>query len=329
MEDYIKAVCRCLPPLWATAVASLPSSVLSQVREIRLRAGCPLTLSLASENVTLPFFVSKAEIEECFLRFCGHAVHTHQDELAQGFVTTEDGVRVGVAGRAVCKNGDVVSCRDITSLCVRVTRPHIACASPLLPFVCQDGDVRGLLLCGAPSCGKTTVLRDVARLLSVRHSVAVVDERRELAAGELDACDVLSGYPKARGILQAVRTLSPEAVVVDELGDDAEWEAVMASCFLGVPIIASVHAAAVADITARAPVVRLLQNGGFASVAMMPPRRRRETVTRIWKARDFLEDRWDRADRVHLHGAGGHSGVAYEGQRGIMESMGETASSVV
>ena len=87
------------------------------------------------------------------------------------------------------------------------------------------------LICGEPASGKTSLLRDLARGLSsgdygeIRR-VAVVDERGELSgAGELPLCDVLRGCPKAEGIQQAVRCLSPEVVLFDELGSREETQA--------------------------------------------------------------------------------------------------------
>ncbi len=327
MNERFESLCRYLPVAWKGTILALPTHILDGVRELRIRAGKPLLLMLGKERAVLPISASAEDVRNCFWQFCGRAVHAHQDELCQGFVTTEDGFRVGVAGRAVLKDGEVVSYRDITSLCVRVSRPTIACASALLPYLVKNGTVQSLLLCGAPSCGKTTVLRDAARLLSTRFSVAVVDERRELAVDALGECDVLSGCPKTSGILQAVRTLSPDAVIVDELGSDEEWRAVTASCYLGVPVIASVHASDSRELTARPVIAEVLRNGGFSVVAVMPPRCAVEEATRIWKVRDYLENSGDRVDCVRLYGDRDGGGMASEGQRRAVESVGTIASS--
>ncbi len=326
MDERWKRLCRYLPPLWAERIGAISERVLDEVRELRIHTGRPLLLALSNERVVVPMTVTSEEVQSCFWRFCGRAVHTHQEELSEGFVTTEDGFRVGVAGRAVVKEEKVVSYRDITSLCVRISRPMITCASPLLPYLEQDGVVQSLLLCGVPSCGKTTVLRDVARLLSERYHVAVIDERRELAVQSLDGCDVLSGCPKTVGILQAVRTLSPDAVVVDELGNDEEWCTVATSCYLGVPVIASVHAADVTQLAARPMIAQVLCNGGFSSVALMPPRQKAEEATKIWKARELFENGGDPVDRVYLYGDRRGGGVASEKHRRAVEGLGMFAS---
>ena len=297
-------LCACLPSSLADAVMSMPPSKWDKVQEVRLRADAPPVLSTAQGNLVLPQTVTSSQVRECFLRLCGHAVHTHQEELRQGFVTTSDGFRVGVAGTAVLQDGAITSYRDLISLCIRVPRHIDGCAASLLPYVCGENGIRGMLLCGAPGSGKTTLLRDLAQALSVRWNVSVIDERGELAIGTLHACDVLRGCPKAVGILQAVRTLAPDAVIVDEIGGDAEWQAVAHSVFCGVPVIASVHAGCERELLARAEAVKVLRDGGFPYVAFLPPRTRQGDSITVRKAGELFEDHRCDADRPRLHGCG-------------------------
>lgn len=302
------SLCRYLPEPQADCLRRVPLSLRETAQEVRLRGGQPLLLTTANGAVPLAATVSQAAVRECFWRCCGHAVHTHQAELAQGFVTTPEGFRVGVAGTAVIKDGVVTSCRDITAVCIRLPRMISGCAAPLFPFV-SGGGLHGLLLCGAPSSGKTTLLRDLAATLSVTHAISVVDERGELAVdGACDGCDVLRGYPKGEGVLQAVRTLSPDAVVVDELGLPAEWEAVVRSCYCGVAVFASAHIASVGEARARPALMTALRHGAFAYAAFLPPRRRSQDETVIVKARDLVEDTGNIAGRVCLRGVGVQNG---------------------
>ncbi len=304
MKDARTSLCAYLPLELARTLEGVPCARWSEVQEVRIRRNAPLTLSSSAGNVTLGEEVTAAQVQECFLRLCERAVHTHQEELRQGFVTTRDGFRVGVAGTAVLHDGVVTSYRDITSLCVRIPRVVKGCALPLLPYVCDDSGVGGLLLCGAPASGKTTLLRDLAQSLSERYRVAVIDERRELTLGGLPTCDVLAGCPKALGIVQAVRTLAPDAVIVDEIGGKEEWEAVAHSVFCGVPVIASVHACRGGELTARKEVVQVLKNGGFPHVAFLPPRGKREKPITIRKAAELFEDTGCDLDRACLCGRG-------------------------
>ncbi|MBE6762917.1 MAG: stage III sporulation protein AA [Ruminococcaceae bacterium] len=290
MEADFSGITAGLPDSIASALSAVPSEYRHSAQEIRIRAGAPLIVSSPKGNTPFGRMLTAEDVRDCFLHLCGYAVHTHQEELRQGFFTTRDGRRVGVAGTAVITDGDVTGYRDITSLCIRVPRAIRGCSSPLLPYIDTEDGVHGLLLSGAPASGKTTVLRDTAQTLGDHRRVAVVDERRELAFGGLPMCDVLGGCPKAVGIVQAVRTLAPDVVIADEIGSEAEWEAVAYAVFCGVPVIASVHAHNAQDLLARERIRTVLQNGGFSYVAFLSPRHCRERKTTVKKAGDLFEN---------------------------------------
>ena len=105
--------------------------------------------------------------------------------------------------------------------------------------------------------------------------VAVVDERGELAGTCIGVpqndlglcCDILDGYPKAEGILQAVRTLSPDIVVCDELGSMEDVAAVEQGLNAGVTLVSSIHAGSAEELLHRKQAVRLLETGAFGTVA--------------------------------------------------------------
>ncbi len=281
-----------------------------RVYEMRMRVGVPLCICTADGQQHLGTPLSAAQIQEAFYCLCSRAVHTHESELANGFITTSFGVRVGVAGTAVVRDGRVTTYRDITSLCVRLPHDIVGAALPLMPYLMQSGAVQSLLICGAPGSGKTTLLRDAARQLSASHRITVVDERGELAGNATCDCDVLKGCPKSVGIRQAVRTLAPDAVIADELGDETEWHAVAHAAYCGVPIIASAHIGAPEQVVAHDALVQMIRNGGLTYTAFLPPRCHPDGATQIWKARDLLENRGNRVDCVRLRGNGYSFGVA-------------------
>lgn len=244
-----------LPSAWVTALTALPREIGENIQEVRLRARQPVTVSsprgegyLTADGVSLlrrsdGFFCSRQQLEQTFLAFCDHSLYAHQWELEQGFLAVEGGLRVGVAGTAVMHGATAYGVGNVTALCIRIPRHVAGCARPLLPWVLEDNRFISTLIVGPPSCGKTTLLRDLASLLAAhRRRVTVVDERGELAVGEaLQGCDVLRGYPKAVALRQAVRCLAPECVLLDELGDGAEVQAVADSAHCGVAVMASLH----------------------------------------------------------------------------------------
>lgn len=135
------------------------------------------------------------------MRLCGYSVYSHMEEIRGGFVSADRALRVGIGGTAVIEKGGIKTVRDVTSLSVRIPREKRGCAEEVLR--CGVDLSRGLLLAGAPSSGKTTLLRDIARYIGTAgHRVVVLDERFELSADgfDLGACtDILQGYPSRRG----------------------------------------------------------------------------------------------------------------------------------
>ena len=146
---------------------------------------------------------------------------------------------------------------------------------------------------GPSGSGKTTLLRDLARVLGAAgHRTVVLDERFELLADgfDLGACtDVLQGYPKREGLAHAVRCLSPEYILCDELGED-DFPAVKAAAFAGVSLIATVHAGSAGELCSRALCRRLLELGAFRTAALLGGRQNPAVCTQILRAGDLLEN---------------------------------------
>jgi stage III sporulation protein AA len=275
------------------ALAKVPPSAKASAFEVRLRVEKPITLTWAGMNWFLDqngqlnntpqrgYTVNKEDIEQSVIRLCSYSLHSHQDEMRNGYISLLGGHRAGICGTAVTVDGRITSVRDVTSINLRIARDVRDAASPIVRRVFQGG-VCSLLIVGVPSSGKTTVLRDLARQLSCGKAgsflkVAVVDERCELGAvydgipqNDLGpCCDILSGYPKAEGILTAVRTLSPQVILCDEIGGEAEVSGMLDGVNCGVKMIATAHAATTAELMGRRQIRRLLEYGVFDKIVRL------------------------------------------------------------
>ena len=190
-------------------------------------------------------------------------MHSYSNEIAEGFITLDGGHRVGICGTAVLSGGRITAVKDISSLNIRIAHEVRGCAEEIYARFFSDR-LRSLLLAGAPMSGKTTILRDLSRVLGRDHRVALIDSRNELSASvrglpTLDIgenTDVLCGYPKAEGIMTALRSLSPDIIICDEMGNDCE--AVEQCLFCGVRIIAAAHAGSISELSRRYGTDRLL-----------------------------------------------------------------------
>ncbi len=206
-------------------------------------------------SVVLPLNALKPtapELEEITDRSIGYSGFCRERELKNGYITYSQGIRIGLCGEAA-EDG---STGKITSLNIRI--PFFGRADTGADFGEILSFSSGLLIAGAPSSGKTTLLREIALRLSSGldgeyRKVCIIDEKGELTAGgSTGPCaDTVKGMNKADAILHAVRLLSPEIIICDEIGGYRETESILQGLNSGVSFIASVHAGDVSSLVRR------------------------------------------------------------------------------
>lgn len=186
-----------------------------------------------------------AQLENICNRAIGFSGFSHERELNEGFVTYGGACRMGIC---TSDNDKSMGHGRITSLAIRIPFD----GNPCYPAAVDDA-IRemksGILIAGAPSSGKTTLLKYIARRLSSGitgeiKKVTVIDERYELSGGCSlgETTDVISGKNKKAAIVHAVRTLSPHYVICDEIGSSEEASALLDGLNSGIKFVASIHA---------------------------------------------------------------------------------------
>lgn len=241
----------------------------SAIQEIRIRQGRPLCLKkdgqtyfvtksgVLKEVKTNVFTPDRRDILSTVEVLAGYSRFAFHEEMRQGYFTIAGGHRIGLCGHTLVRQGQVTEIGQITGLNIRCAKEVKGCAEAIFPYVLEEGQVKNTLLISPPGCGKTTLLRDLVRLISNSgFCVGVVDERSEIAAcfgGEVgndcgENTDVLDGCPKTEGILMLLRSMAPEVIAVDELGSVADLQAVAEASLCGVSVVATCHGAHYADL---------------------------------------------------------------------------------
>ena len=172
------------------------------LQEIRFRIGRPVLFYIDGEEwfatedgslqktlqPTLQWIASRKEILQIIQHICRYSMYAYEEELGKGFISTAFGCRVGVAGEVLMgTDGSVKNIRCISSLNIRVAHEAKGIAGAVLPYLYEEKKLCSTLLISPPGCGKTTLLRDIIRMVSDGNrlaggmTVGVVDERSELA----------------------------------------------------------------------------------------------------------------------------------------------------
>ncbi len=281
-----------LPLLPASLAKELQAGELAGAEEIRIRVNRPVQV-LGKNNRLLQWTPTPAMCQEVLLRLCRQSIYAYGPELAVCYMTLPGGVRVGLAGR-MAGVGEEARLVTATGFNIRLARAIPGCADPLMGMLLGPGGLRSTLLLSAPGAGKTTMLRDAARQLSLQGDEGMSGGR---TAGDwpgattgclrLDVgpcTDVLEGCKKARAMSLLVRGMGPEVLVTDELAGQGDADAVMEAAGCGVRILASAHGDGWEDLKRRKSMFPLIQNGCFTQVILLrrqagqPPRL--ETVYR-------------------------------------------------
>lgn len=293
LESIERDILPLLPDVVRSALARAGPRLLEAVLEIRLRAERPVSVVLfdrdrflgqdgtLTEEASQGIMFREADRVRTLAAMTASSVYALEEELRRGFITLRGGHRVGLSGRAVTDRGAVKTLKDISGFNIRIAREVPGCAEWVLPYLIDGaiGRVASTLVISPPRCGKTTLLRDLVRVISTgsrRHGlegakVCLVDERSEVAACYLGVpqndvgprTDVLDACPKAEGMMMAIRSMSPETLATDEIGRTEDIAALEEAVWCGVSVIATAHAASLEELEKRPGFSRLSALGAF------------------------------------------------------------------
>ncbi len=230
------------------------------VYELRLRANQPTTVNYQgvyrylgdfgfTERAENAVICDALDIADCVYKAGKYSVYSVEEQIKNGFITAEHGERLGLSGEYVLEGGKPLALRNFTSVCIRVPHAVIDCGRAVYERCFKDG-VQSVLIASPPGLGKTTILRDLARLISERRktNILICDERGEISSLEIGGtCDVMKYADKKTAFTSGIRAMRPDIIITDELSD-VDCAAVKQAIYAGVKVLASAHFAKMEEI---------------------------------------------------------------------------------
>ena len=294
----LSQIAHLLPLEVKRLLEQLPAEIKQHLEEIRIRENRPLEIAYRGrsrfihgdgslhQEAANAFRPTAEQCRKLLERITNYSLYAMEEELRRGYITVSGGHRIGLAGRTILDSGEVRGIRDIGGFNIRIAREVQGAASQLLPKLLDHAraTISSTLILAPPQQGKTTLIRDIARAVSYGYwsggegfgwrgrKVGIVDERSEIAAcvrgiPTFDVgprTDVMDACPKAEGMMMLLRSMSPEVIVVDEIGREEDARAIREASHAGVSVVATAHAYDIQDARGRPELQKLLQDGVFA-----------------------------------------------------------------
>ena len=236
--------------------------------------------------------------------------HVEIDQVVDGIGDFDDDNRAGIA-RTLHRISGIRNRRgQVVGLTCRVGRAVYGTIEIVEDIVAEG---HSILILGRPGVGKTTMLREMARVLAEKKRVIIVDTSNEIggdgdiphpAIGRARRMQVPRPAHQHETMIEAVENHNPEVIVIDEIGREREAEAARTINERGVQLIGTAHGNNLENLLLNPTLSDLV--GGIESVTLSDEEaRRRGTQKTVLERRapptfDVLIEMQDR-QRLLVH----------------------------
>ncbi|OKZ85057.1 stage III sporulation protein AA [Clostridium sp. 29_15] len=255
-----------------------------KIQEIRIKVNKPVIININNEELVLDYIVSKDELKYIITKISSYSLYAFEEEMKQGYITFRGGHRIGLAGQCVMENGRVKILRNISSINIRICKEIIGSSNKIMPYISNFNKVYNTLIVSPPKCGKTTILRDIAKNISngfsrinLKGKKEVIIEKRSEIAGCYNGIpqmnvgirsDVLDNCLKTNGIIMAIRSLSPEVIICDE------------------NMILTVHGIDLDDVSRRKSLKELINDNILERIVVLSSKNGPGTLEKVYKIQE-------------------------------------------
>ena len=236
---------------------------INDITEIRIRCNNELCVKTKDERIFITnisnnknYIVEQKDIDHILQVASEYSMYSVDNQLIKGFITYSKGIRIGIVGEAVYIDNKIKRFKNINSLVIRLPHEIKGCASKVFNYIYKNGQVNNTLIVSKPGLGKTTLLRDVARMISNSNfDTMIIDERNEIAGKYKNECfdlgkcsDIFTFINKNDAYEICIRACNPEVIIVDELYGEEEFNKINNINNLGICIISTMHFDSTFDI---------------------------------------------------------------------------------
>lgn len=273
---------------------------ISHLNEIRIRSNKPIVVSIGGQRFFLGYqgvtsnlkeaiIASKTMVEDIIFRASECSIYSVNEQIKKGFIVTDKGLRIGIGGDYIEENGVARTMSNYSSVNIRIPHEIKNCCLKAFDLLLDNQQVQNTLILSPPGAGKTTFLRDFIYQLSERnyaYNVLILDERGEIDIGSQcgigNFADKICFARKKVGFENGIRSLSPNIIVTDELGQTEDINAVLYAVNCGVSIIASAHCESIDQFLNKESFEKIIHDKVFKRYVVLSMRHGPGTIEGVY-----------------------------------------------
>lgn len=227
---------------------------INKLYNVRLRVNQPVVIDydfdrffLGTSGITKTeencIICDALDIKNIIEKVTYKSLYAFNERIKCGYINADYGIRIGIVGECVFDKDGIVTIKNVSSLNVRIPHNITGCSNDVYKLLGKNLE-NNLIIVAPPFCGKTTILKDLANKINDNYNknILIIDERGEFLDISGKNIDIVRYSDKTFAFNIAIRSMSPDVVITDELCTQNDWLCVKSAVNSGVKIIASCHA---------------------------------------------------------------------------------------